>query len=103
MFTVGASGTTPFSYQWQFSGTTLGGATASTLSVGNVQPSNAGNYAVVVTNSAGAITSAVATLTVWVPPSVTAPPQSQTNIQGTTTTFSVAASGTTPFAYQWQL
>jgi hypothetical protein len=101
-FSLAASGTTPFSYQWQFNGGALGGATGSSLTLSNVQPSDAGNYSVVVTNSAGAITSGVAALTVWVPPGISSQPQSQTNVQGTTATFGVAASGTTPFSYQWQ-
>src|SRR5438045_4594870 len=80
----------------------MGGATHVSLSVSNVQPRSEGNYTIVVTNGAGAVTSAVAVLTVWVPPSVASQPQSQTNIQGTPASFSVGASGTTPFTYQWQ-
>src|SRR5205823_2472620 len=101
-FNVSASGTTPFAYQWQFNGGAIGGATGSSLSVSNVQPTDAGNYTVIVTNSASSTTSAIAALTVWVPPSVTGQPQNRTNVQGTTATFNVNASGTTPFAYQWQ-
>src|SRR5207244_2063603 len=47
--------------------------------------------------------SAVATLTVLVPPAITAQPQSRTNSAGTQATFSVAATGTAPLIYQWQL
>jgi hypothetical protein len=43
----------------------------------------------------------VATLTVILPPTITNPPQSLTVNQGTDAPFSVAVSGTTPFAYQW--
>src|SRR5262249_32290251 len=43
-FTVGASGTTPLSYQWKFDGTNLSGATTSALSLSNVQFSQAGIY-----------------------------------------------------------
>jgi len=35
------------------------------------------------------------------PPSITAQPQSRTNLAGTTATFSVTASGTGPLSYQW--
>jgi hypothetical protein len=52
------------SYQWQFNGTNLDGAVAETLSLTNVQPERAGGYNVVVTNTSGSATSAVATLTV---------------------------------------
>jgi len=37
-----------------------------------------------------------------VPPTITAQPQSRTNNYGTTATFTVAASGTAPLAYQWR-
>ena len=67
-FIVSATGTGPLSYQWRYNGSALPGATGSTLTLNSVQPTNAGNYSVVVTNSAGSVTSAVATLTVLVPP-----------------------------------
>src|SRR5207248_458412 len=102
-FTVTASGTAPLSYQWQLNGTPVTGATGTTLTLNNVQTSDAGNYTVIVTNVAGAITSALATLTVWVTPSIAAQPQSRTNTAGSTATFSVIATGTAPLSYQWQM
>ena len=63
-FTVTAAGSAPLTYQWKFNGTDLAGATASSLTVTNVQPANAGPYTVVVSNAGGTITSAAATLTV---------------------------------------
>ena len=63
-FTVTASGSTPLAYQWRFNGGNITGATASTFTIANVQPSGAGNYDVVVSNSAGFATSSVAVLTV---------------------------------------
>lgn len=71
-FSVGLAGTPPFSYAWKFNGTNLPGAigTNATLSLTNVQPAQAGDYFVVVTNTLGAATSAVATLTVTVPPTL---------------------------------
>jgi hypothetical protein len=101
-FIVAAYGTVPLGYQWQFNGANIGGATGATFTIGNVQSSDAGSYAVVVTNSAGSVTSALAVLTVWVPPTITAQPQSRTNVAGTSAAFSVVASGTTPLSYQWQ-
>jgi hypothetical protein len=70
-FTVAAAGTAPLSYQWQFNGTNLSGATNTSLTLAGVQPTNAGNYTVVVTNSAASATSAVAVLTVLFPPVIT--------------------------------
>jgi lysophospholipase L1-like esterase len=101
-FSASASGSAPFSYQWQFNSGNISGATDATLTLNNVQPTDAGSYRVVVTNSAGSVTSAVASLTVWLPPSITAQPQSRTNVLGSTATFGVAATGTAPLSYQWQ-
>ncbi|MEO7300301.1 MAG: immunoglobulin domain-containing protein [Verrucomicrobiota bacterium] len=96
----GSSGSVTF--QWQYNGTNIVGATNSSLTLSNVQPANAGNYSVVVANSAGSTTSANASLTVNVPPSITAQPQNQAVNAGTTATFNVTATGTTPLGFQWQ-
>ena len=66
-FTVAATGE-PLQYQWFFGAAPLAGATAATLSLPNVQLTNAGSYKVVVTNSTGSSTSQVAVLTVNRPP-----------------------------------
>lgn len=63
-FSVVAYGTAPLSYQWRFNGTNIPGATLTNYTRVNAQTNDSGNYAVVVTNVAGSITSAVATLTV---------------------------------------
>ena len=52
-FTATASGTPPFSYQWQFNGTNIPGATGATLTLAGVGPAAAGGYQVVVINAAG--------------------------------------------------
>ena len=100
-FYVSATGSTPLSYQWTFGGTALAGATSDTLSLANVQASQAGNYAVVVANAAVSVTSAVATLTVLVPPSIATQPTNQTVALGANTAFKVGAAGSTPLGYQW--
>jgi hypothetical protein len=63
-FSVAAAGSPPLSYQWRFNTTNLAGATASSFTRTNVQPTDAGDYSVVVTNAAGSITSSNALLTV---------------------------------------
>lgn len=100
-FYVTATGTTPLTYQWTFGGAPLAGATANTLSLANVQASQAGNYSLVATNSAGAITSAVAQLTVLMPPSITSQPTNQTVAAGSIVNFQVTATGSSPLSYQW--
>src|SRR5262249_5682072 len=64
-FTVAASGTSPLSYQWRKNGTAISGATASSYTTAATSFADNGSlFAVVVSNSAGNATSAVATLTV---------------------------------------
>jgi hypothetical protein len=102
LFTVGVSGAPPLSYQWQFGGAAMLGATNTSLTLTNVQTTNAGNYTVVVTNSTASVTSVVAALSVLTPPVITAQPESLTNLAGTTATFNATASGSAPLSYQWQ-
>src|ERR1019366_750091 len=53
-----AAGSAPApTYQWQFNGANLAGATAATLTVANFQPANAGLYTALVTNANGTTTS----------------------------------------------
>ncbi len=66
-FSVTASSPGVIAYQWCFNGTPLGGQTNATMTVADVQLDNAGGYSVVLTNSAGSVTSSIAMLTV-VPP-----------------------------------
>ncbi|MGA3008462.1 MAG: choice-of-anchor tandem repeat GloVer-containing protein, partial [Opitutaceae bacterium] len=54
---VSATGTGSLSYQWKLNGATISGATNPTLVLSNVNASNGGNYTVVVSNSAGSVTS----------------------------------------------
>src|ERR1019366_6451300 len=103
-FSVVANGTSPYAYQWYFNSTnTISGATNSTLNLTNVQTTTGGSYLVVVTNIAGSATSTVATLTVYVPPTITTQPQSVGTVggPGVSTTFFVVAGGTAPLSYQW--
>jgi len=101
--TVSASGTAPLYYQWKKNGVAISGATGSTLSFGSAQTTDTGNYTVVVSNGAGAVTSAAANLTVTaVGPAITSNPTSQAVTVGTSVTFSVTATGSPPLSYQWR-
>ena len=101
-FSVTATGTAPLRYQWRFNGADIGDATNTSYTIASAQTDNAGGYTAVVANDYGAVTSVVATLTVGVPPAITAQPQSLTNTAGTSATFTVAATGTALLRYQWQ-
>lgn len=63
-FSVGVnSGLTP-SYQWQFDGTNIPGATGASYTVASASAANIGLYSVVVTNADGKVTSSAALLSV---------------------------------------
>jgi hypothetical protein len=105
-FTVAATGTAPLAYQWRKNNVAISGATsASYTTPATTSSDNGAQFTVVVSNSAGSVTSNAATLMVNPPtvaPSITTQPASQTVIAGQTATFTVAATGTAPLTYQWR-
>jgi len=101
-FSVAAEGTAPLSYQWKFKGADIAGATGATLTLQNVQATDAGTYHAVVSNASGPVFSEAALLIVNVPITIVAQPQSQTVPAGGSASFTVAAAGTPPLAYQWK-
>ena len=108
-FSVTATGTAPLSFQWLKNSTNLinggriSGATSDNLTISSISSSDAGNYSVVVSNLYGPVTSSPpATLTVMAsPPSITSQPLSQAATPGASANFTVTATGTLPFSYQW--
>jgi hypothetical protein len=105
-FTVAATGTAPLSYQWKKNGAAIAGATSSSYTTpATSSGDNGSTFQVIVSNTAGSAPSATVTLTVnaaVVAPTITAQPVNQTVIAGQTATFTVAAIGTAPLAYQWK-
>jgi len=105
-FSVAATGTAPLSYQWRKNGVAISGATLSSYTTAATASSDNGAlFTVVVSNTAGNVTSNAATLTVSaapVAPTITTQPANQTVTAGQTATFAVVASGTAPLGYQWQ-
>ena len=97
-FSVTVTGDNPLSYQWQRNGTSLAGATTSLLTITNAQATNAGTYAVVVTNLYGTATSSNALLAV-LDPYISNQPQSQLVAAGAPASLSVGAVGTAPLRY----
>jgi uncharacterized delta-60 repeat protein len=106
-FTVYAAGTEPLSYQWRKNGAPLpdgvnvSGARTRTLVLPKVLGAHTGNYAVVISNSFGSVTSAVATLKVQ-DPVVSLQPASVIRQIGEDTALNVEVIGTPPFTYQWR-
>jgi hypothetical protein len=105
-FTVVAAGTAPLGYQWQKNGVNVAGATAASYTTPMATTADSGSaFAVVVSNTAGTVTSSAATLTVNpapVAPTITTQPANQTVTAGQTATFTVVAAGTAPLSYRWQ-
>ncbi len=119
-FGVTADGSTSLGYQWYFNTTSnYNGATAladntvhyqgsqtTQVTVTNLTGNDTGYYYVVITNSFGSATSQLASLTVYMAPSVAGQlPMTYTNLfilfAGASPTFSVSINGAAPLYYQW--
>jgi hypothetical protein len=93
-FSVVATGTAPFHYKWYLNGSQLG-PDNSTLTINNVGANNSGNYAVVVNNSWGSVTSSVAALTFSNPIVTLSVPASEgMSVSGFTFQLTLPAGGT---------
>ena len=105
-FSVVATGSATLAYQWKKNGGNIDGATNSTYTTPATSLGDSGAvFTVVVSNSAGTVTSNTATLTVSAAPEAPAiapQPSAQTVTVGASATFSVAATGTSPLRYQWK-
>ncbi|MGH9871614.1 MAG: beta strand repeat-containing protein [Pyrinomonadaceae bacterium] len=112
-FTTNSSGPGNFSYVWKKGATVLnngdlGGrvtitsfSNTSTLSISNVQASDADTYTVEATGDCSTATQ-TATLSIN-PPTTTTDPADATVCQGASAGFSTTAGGTGPFSYAWTL
>ena len=80
-FSVTTSGTLPIFFQWKRDGTDLVGRTNATLTLTNVQASEAGSYSVMATNPAGQAVSGAAVLRVLMTPRITAISQASSAAQ----------------------
>ncbi len=74
-FSLEVNGAGPFSYQWRKNGTPISGAVSATYTLPSVKVEDAGDFSVVVSNSAGSVTSRPAALQVQ-----TAPPAINVNL-----------------------
>ena len=101
-FTAIELGLPPLTNQWQSSQGPISGATTTNFTILNVQPTNAGNYSVVVSSSVGSVTSLVANLTVIGAPTITNPPAPVSVTVGHPASYAVGAYGAPTLAYQWR-
>lgn len=67
-FSASAIGTPTLTYQWQYDGNNISGATSTTFTLNNAQPTNAGLYRVIVSNAEGTVTSSASPLTIILSP-----------------------------------
>ncbi len=97
-----AIGIPPLSYQWQFNGANIAGATNNTYTNLTAAITDGGNYDVVVTNMYGSTTSSVAAVTINLSAVIVddLPPE-VTNFSTMNATFSVVAGGLPPLTYLW--
>ena len=104
--TVVATGSPAPTYQWRKGGAAISGATSTTLTLGNVQLVDAGDYDVVATNQFGSATSSLAQLAVVTTssvPVITMQPANQTVVAGGSVTLNALAVAFPAVAYQWRL
>lgn len=88
-------------YQWKKDGVAIPGATSASYTIDSTKRSDAGNYTVTVSNSAGSVTSSAAKLTVNLKvPTITKQPVSQTVNEDGSVTLTVTVSGS-ELRYQW--
>jgi hypothetical protein len=101
-FYVGASSYLPISYQWRKDGVNLPGQTFPYLTLYNTSSYDTGSYDVVVSNSSGSVTSAVATLTVQLRPPVISYWGGDIDAAvGLPLTLWSTAYGSLPLSFQW--
>ena len=106
-FSVVALTSLPPTYQWMKNGVAIAGATSDAYMIVATQPSDAGNYSVVVTNASATVTSTNTTLTVnpgsgLTAPAITTQPAALTVTVGGAASFTVAATGNPTPTYQWK-
>lgn len=100
-FVVRTSGSGTLTYQWRKSGVNISGATDDTLTIALTSVADTGDYAVVITNTCGSITSNTARLTVK-GVAITTQPVNIRNCMGEPVSLTVAATGTGTLSYQWR-
>jgi hypothetical protein len=100
---VKAYGSLPMTYQWQFNGVNLRGATKATLTFAQLKLENAGRYRAILSNQFGTTPSQEVLLTVMdSAPFIIAPPTNRVGYLGKSVSLQVLADGSQPLRYQWR-
>ncbi|WP_276504987.1 PKD domain-containing protein, partial [Terrimonas pollutisoli] len=109
-FSVTASSTLSFTYQWRKNGVNISGATSDNYAIPNVAAGDAGNYDVLITNSCGTVTSVSAALNVNPPLNpgshntdpITACINYNPDVLNFNPPNTPPSGGLAPYTYQWQ-
>lgn len=103
-FNSSATGTSTVTYQWRKNGVAISNATSSSLTLTNVQSTDAATYTVVATDTNGSTPSVGVTLTVsgGITPSIISHPANVTALVGTSASFTASVGGTPVPTVQWQ-
>jgi len=108
VFEAAAEGVGPLSFRWRKDGVGLSdggrisGATSPLLTIQDVQAADAGDYSLNVGNAYRSASSAAASLSVLLPPSLTLQPADQSVLVTSNVSFTTAVAGTSPLSHQWQ-
>jgi len=101
--TLSAAGTgaAPTGFLWRHNGVAIPGANGPQLQLSNVQRADAGEYSVIVSNGACALSSTNARLAVYQPIKILEQPAGIDRIAGEPAAFAVLATGDSPLNYRW--
>jgi hypothetical protein len=103
-FTASLLGSGPLSYQWLFNSNSIPGATNASYTIPQVVYTNAGSYALLVSNPLSTNTTRAAVLTVTNTPVTFADPSQPADVvavEGRAVTLTSVVAGSPPFQYQW--
>lgn len=100
-YTSLGGGTPPFYYNWMHNGVSTG-ITVNSITVSNIEASDAGYYYCAMTSVCGTFYSDSALLTVKQSPSIVTQPETFVGCEGDTASFEVKAAGAEPLMYQWK-
>jgi Immunoglobulin domain len=103
-FTASLLGSGPLSYQWLFNSNSIPGATNASYTIPQVLYTNAGSYALRVSNPLSTNTTRAAVLTVTNTPVTFADssqPADVVAVEGRAVTLTSVVAGSPPFVYQW--
>jgi hypothetical protein len=107
MLSITATSFLNMTFRWQLNGTNLtdqgefSGSASSNLLISGAVAADAGNYDVIVSDSEWSVTSAVATVSILFPATISLQPTNETAVVPNNVSLSAAASGTGPLGFQW--